>query len=109
MEGRGVETRCGTIHNLETMKNLANTLGPVQEQMLRHWVELDAVGLHPDSKYLAARFGVSKARAIGILSRLRDTGYVSVFGSKLKGTFAKSRTLCLTRKAREYFGESDGE
>lgn len=99
----GVESRCGGLHNLGTMKNFVNPLGPTQEKMLRHWVALDAVGLHPDARYLAARFGVSKSRAIGILSRLRDTGFVSVFGSKRKGTFAKSRTLTLTRKARAYF------
>ena len=85
------------------MRKLTEPLGPTQEKMLRHWVALDAVGLHPDARYLAARFGVSKSRAIGILARLRDIGYVSVFGSKRKGTFAKSRTLTLTCKARAYF------
>ena len=63
------------------MANYDKPLGPTQAKILRHWVALDAKGLHPDSKYLAARFGITKGRILSILSRLRDTGHVSVFGS----------------------------
>ena len=83
------------------MVNFDKPLGPVQEKIIEHWVELDAAGLHPDSKYLAARFGISRGRILSILSRLRDTGYVRTFGSKRKGGFVKSRRLTLTNKARE--------
>ena len=85
------------------MRKFEQPLGDRQAQILRHWVSLDAVGLHPDSKYFVARFGISKGRILSILSRLRDTGYISVYGSKRKTGFVKSRRLTLTRKTRDLF------
>ena len=90
------------------MANFDKPLGPTQAKIIGHWASLDAQGLHPDSKYLAARFGISKSRILGILRRLRDTGYVRTFGSRRKGDYVKSRRLTLTNKARELFeGESN--
>ena len=92
------------------MRKFEQPLGERQAQILRHWVLLDAKGLHPDSKYLAARFGISKSRILGILRRLRDTGYVRTFGSRRKSDYVKSRRLTLTNKARDlYTGVSNGE
>ena len=86
------------------MVNNSEPLGPTQAKIIEHWVELDAAGLHPDSGYLAARFGISRGRILGILRRLRDTGYVRTFGSKRKGGFVKSRRLTLTTKAKLFSG-----